>query len=565
MLRPCSKTNGSPIPRLLVIGLDGAGLDLVDELIGRDALPNIKKLLAESAVSPSRSTVPATTLPAWTTFLTGASPSTHGVPDFTVRHGYRVRFVGGASRRCSTWLGHVEARGLTVGAAWFPATYPPERLAGYQISGWDSPVTAAGDRSFVYPPSLYDELCREFGDEILRFEAIDEFARGDDFYERAARRLPQSIRRKAEMASFLLRHRPVDVALFYFGETDTAAHHFWAFHDERSPRRPEHVPAERADVLFSVYRAVDNAVGELVRTVGPQTSVALVSDHGSAGASDWALHINNALCSAGLLAKRRRTVDARWLRGTATSLVPPSLRRSLFRLAGGLAPSWVESQVRFGDIDWSRTQAFSEELGYAPAVWFNQLGREPQGIVRASDRERVAARVTQCLLALRDEGGRRLVRHVVPRQELHRGPLAHLFPDLWIELEPLDGYTPVCLPSSTGKGLTVRRLAEDEKLGRKGRSMPGCHSPLGLFCLRAPSAAPGRFPAIDLQDAAPTLVSALGLPLASWFEGEPRFGLGGFRQGRTETNAETPPGSVYTPDEERVVANRLRRLGYLDE
>ncbi|MBW2277575.1 MAG: hypothetical protein JRF63_08795, partial [Deltaproteobacteria bacterium] len=53
--------------------------------------------------------------------------------------------------------------------------------------------------------------------------------------------LQRHIARRAEMASWLLHEHPVDVAAFYFGEADTAAHHFWAFHDPASPRRPAEV------------------------------------------------------------------------------------------------------------------------------------------------------------------------------------------------------------------------------------------------------------------------------------------------------------------------------------
>jgi predicted AlkP superfamily phosphohydrolase/phosphomutase len=229
-----------------------------------------------------------------------------------------------------------------------------------------------------------------------------------------------------------------------------------------------------------------------------------------------------------------------------------------------LLPGLVESHIRLGNIDWSRTRAFSEELGYAPSVWFNQLGREPRGVVRARDRRFVADEVRSCLVGLRDDQGRRLVHDVIPREELHRGPLANLLPDLWIELETLDGYEPVCLPSSTSNGQVVRRLLEQERLGRKGRSLPGCHSPYGLFALRAEGVCPGRRDDMGLEDAAPTLVRALGLPRAPWFEGSAVFDLGDLSaQGPAPVSLPRP--SPYAPDEERAIAGRLRRLGYLEE
>ena len=80
-----------PKPQVLIIGLDGVGLDLLADLRARGAsLPHLSRLMARGASGPLRSTSPPMTLPAWTTFMTGAAPSSHGVVDFTMRKGYRV-------------------------------------------------------------------------------------------------------------------------------------------------------------------------------------------------------------------------------------------------------------------------------------------------------------------------------------------------------------------------------------------------------------------------------------------------------------------------------------------
>jgi predicted AlkP superfamily phosphohydrolase/phosphomutase len=364
-------------PRLLILGLDGADPDLVERFAAEGACPNLARLIDRGAWGPLESTVPPTSPVAWNSFLTGATPSNHGVPDFTVRQGYGVRFTGAGDRRLPTLFAHLERHDLTVGAAWFPATHPPDPLRGWQISGWDSPVTARGDASFVHPPELHRELTDRFGRDHLSFDAVDEFRDDDAWYEAALESLCRRAERRAEMAAWLLDERPVDVAAFYFGETDTAAHHFWAFHDPGSPRRPARVEPWQESALEQVYHAVDEAVGRIASAVDERCAVVVLSDHGSAGASDLALHLNRVLERAGLLAYHRRpfALDPGLLRGAAPSLVPARLRRGLFRLAGGLLPRAVESRVRFFGIDWSRTTAFSEELTYAPSIWLTQLGR----------------------------------------------------------------------------------------------------------------------------------------------------------------------------------------------
>ncbi len=561
-------------PSILILGLDGVGPELVRRFREEGILPNISELIERGTWGSLRSTTPPTTLPAWTSFMTGAAPSTHGVPDFTIREGYRVRFVGGSSRAVPTVFHHLEKNGLTCGVAWFPATYPPEPLRGYQIAGWDSPVTSTGDTSFVHPDELHRGLQRRFGGDHLSFDAIDEFSDDESWYQRTAEKLPLRVHRRAEMALWLLEHHPVDVAAFYFGEADTAAHHFWAFHDESSPRRPSHVDPRLGNAIRDVYAALDRAVGKLVQAAGPETAVVVLSDHGSGGASDVVLHINRMLERVGLLAflprRRRFAFEGRWLRGVAPSLVPKSLRRRLFTFADGLAPSLVESAIRFGGIDWLHSQfGFSqtEELTYAPSIWINQRGREPKGQVGRHEREEVCREVERAARDVLAPDGEPVVKRVIRRDDLHRGPYSHIFPDVVLELHPVDGHLPVCLPSAGRAGDVVTRLEGTELLGRKGRSLPGCHTPDGVLIVVGEGARAGGSTTARLEDVAPVVSALAGTPGAPWFEGSPLHGL---PHGAAHPEGEAPGSRAdraetsYTPDEERAIAERLRLLGYLE-
>jgi predicted AlkP superfamily phosphohydrolase/phosphomutase len=549
--------------KLLIIGLDGAGPDLVARFAAEGRMPNLRALAARGASLPLRSTSPATTFPAWTSLLTGAPPSFHGVPDFTIRRGYRVRFVGAADRALPTVLSHLERLGIATGAAWFPVTYPPEPLSGFSISGWDSPVTSRGDATFVHPPALHRELCDRFGGAHLDFAAFDEF----DLRpapEEQLRALVRATRRRAEVARWLVERRQVDVAAFHFGATDTAAHHLWAFHDPSSPRRPDAVPPALERGLADVYAAADEAVGLLVDAAGAQAAVLVVSDHGSRGASDVTLHINRALERAGLLAFAPEAPAATALgrlRSAGVAATPRAIRRRLFRFAGGAAPSLAESALRFGGIDWGRTRAFSEELAYAPSIWFNQLGREPRGIVRFRDRAALARDVEAALAAAATESGEPLVARVVPREEAHLGPRRAIFPDLAIALSDLRGYAPVCLPSR-GPGPIVSRLAAGELLGRKGRSMPGCHAPDGILIAAGGNVPPP--PAAPLiEEVAPLICRTLGVPPAPWFARRDAARADAAEGGPRDSRTARDRG--YTLAEQRAVAARLQRLGYLEE
>ena len=208
--------------RSLVLGFDGADLELVFAL-GKQRLPNLFALMERGAFAHQLSVQPPATLPNWTTFLTGVDPGTHGVFDFTTRHGYGVQFSAGTVREAPTFLARLDKLGLACCAVGFPATWPPERLEhGVFISGWDAPVSFEADRSFVWPTSLYDTLTRRFGP--LRFDEVDQF-RADEpgWHARLGVKLADKVTRRAELAQFLLASRRWDVFAFYFGESDTAS------------------------------------------------------------------------------------------------------------------------------------------------------------------------------------------------------------------------------------------------------------------------------------------------------------------------------------------------------
>src|SRR5262252_521423 len=132
---------------LLVIGLDGATLDLVRPWVAAGRLPVLASLMARGAWAPLRSTIPAATFPAWSSLVTGVNPGRHGVFDFTERvpGTYRVRFVNGSHRRVPALWSHLAACGKRVVVLTVPATYPPEPVPGVMVSGFDSPLTTAID------------------------------------------------------------------------------------------------------------------------------------------------------------------------------------------------------------------------------------------------------------------------------------------------------------------------------------------------------------------------------------------------------------------------------------
>jgi len=570
--------------RALIVGLDGFDLGLVQDF-GPASLPNLHALMARGVFAALESVQPPATLPNWTTFLTGVDPARHGVFDFTTRQGYQVRFTAGTAREVPTVFRQLDQLGLRCACLSFPATWPPEELEhGVFVSGWDAPVAFEADRSFMWPRSLYDETVQRFG--APTFDDVDEFnADEPGWVDRLPAALERRVTRKTEWARWLLDRQDWDVFAVYFGESDTASHYLWAHHDPGSPRRPASVPTEQRRGLRRVYVALDEAVGSLLKAAGgDETELTVLSDHGSGGSSDKVLYLNRLLAERGLLRfGKQRGRGGAGLKEIALRRFPPRLRQQLFRFGNAWLPSRLESNVRFGAIDMRNTVAFSDELNYFPGIYLNIAGREPQGIVPPKQKHETVLRVRAALLDTRDPwSGKPVFRDVVPREELFEGPHLDRAPDLLLDLHLDDGYSYNLMPSSppprqsrvwasaapwrhsrsTGP---FRKLADTEKLGKKGRSLPGSHRSHGFMTIAGPSVRPAGQLDAHIADLTATLLSRLGLSVPSSFKG--RVLWDALRDEQNASAIALPEAGQVTSRTTRnqgLVESRLRALGYIE-
>ena len=523
---------------MLIIGLDGADPALAARWMEEGTLPNLRALAKAGALLPLRSTMPPATFPAWTTCATGVNPGRHGVFDFTDMPpgGYALRFVNRTFRRVHAVWNALSDAGARVGVLGVPGTYPPERVNGFMVSGFDSPVATSIDRSFVEPPEYHDDV------RGWRFADFQEHRTGPGWHERARALLLAKIADKEAAALRLLRREPWDFFMAVFGETDTASHHFWRFQDPNSPRH-QAVPA-LANTIREVYARLDATVGRMVEASGAE-HVLVVSDHGFTGAGTGVIHLNNFLAERGLLRFSGGGRSA--LKALALRFAPERARGALFRRFTGLAAS-AESRSRFGGIDWSATRAYSEELDYFPSIRINLAGREPQGTVRPEDYD---AFVADLCAALESWGP---VARALPRAAVYDGPHVDRAPDILIEPANENGYRHACLRARGGP--SFRRMDPVEYVGGKERGMNGVHRSPGLLVSNTPVTKPSP----GLEDIAPTALAALGAA-GPPMEGRPLWGA---PSGNIAPSGPMAPEESMSPAEEAEMAARLRALGYLE-
>src|SRR5581483_1913845 len=149
------------IKRAVIVGFDGMDPDLADRFIKEGRLPNLARLGAEGTFKKLRTTCPAISPVAWSTFMTGVNPGKHNIYDFLGRdlNSY-LPFLSSAEIRSpkrslkigkyTIPLGKPQIKGMRHGTPFWhwlgkagifcsvirvPVTFPPEKFPGVLLSG----------------------------------------------------------------------------------------------------------------------------------------------------------------------------------------------------------------------------------------------------------------------------------------------------------------------------------------------------------------------------------------------------------------------------------------------
>jgi len=567
--------------RLVVVGLDGATFDLIRPWAAAGKLPTLARLLAEGSHAPLRSVLHPFTAQAWSSMVTGANAGKHRIFDFWERDfgSYGFRLTNASFRALPALWTLLSRAGRRVIVVSVPMTYPPEPVNGVLISGWDTPGPGA---AFTYPPALKAELAALAGQPYVIVP--------DDWKYSVAQRgdlvlaeLLREIDVRTAVVSRLMAREPWDLCFFVISALDGASHFLWKYHD---PSHPLYDAAATAryfaeDPLLQVYQRADQRLGELLDTLPADARVLVVSDHGEGPLGDVEVHLNLWLARHGLLTLRRpgsqRTLleaGRRWAAGLVNWGKQLLYGRVSFGTLARLRRLWpdrlrvvLSEESFFPGVDWSRTQAYSEEV--RGNVWVNLAGRDPHGIVApGAAYEAVPDQIIAGLEELADPAtGRRLVKKVWRREELFSGPYVERLPDLLVEAEYPDLFRP---RGAWGGPEPVRHLTIEEMQRRR---ITGCHRSAGIFLARGAGIRAGAaLPAVESTDIAPAALYLLGEPLPPWVDGrvlteilEPAAAetIARASDGRPAPAATDAETFEYDEEEARLVAARLKGLGYL--
>lgn len=550
------------IPRVLVIGIDGATPQLVEPWAAAGELPALSRLMREGAYGPLQAWPSMNSAAAWTSLVTGCNPAKHGIYDFGDIRPWREqrwRLVTGADRRRDPFWRYLNAAGQKVGLVNVPISYPADPATEFALAGLDAPdVSSPG---FAHPPSLIDELLKQGID--YRIDLPNPIVPGTEIPQRLPLPVQQMIEARARAVLYWMATLQWDVLMVVFVAADRIQHFLWP--DADAPfQSDDWVPVR------DVYQRLDSFVGDALEVAGADTTVLVVSDHGAGTYHPTTHCLNQLFAELGLLRYHHgamqwggRLLERLLLYGRRT--VPRRFRTPLSRTFPGIRQRAM-SQHLYAGIDWPQTQAFAAPFGQ---VFVNLRGREPAGIVPAEDYEAVRGRVREILLSLTDaEGGRPMAQAVHLREDLLAGPYLEQAADLLVEWDEELLGQPLCYRAA-GKSVVVRM----PQWANTGSSWRGSHRSRGVLIAWGPHIRPGSTVlGATLYDVAPTILHLRGQPIPSdvdgvvlvdiftneWLQRHPIQWRGPAGEGATASRWDVDA------DEERMVEARLRTLGYID-
>ncbi len=461
--------NNGAKSRVAMIGIDAAELSFIEA--SPSSFPNLSRALKRGVARRLRSTAGELAGSVWPTFYTGAPPGEHGVYHHLQwdAQAMRLRRVSADWLYCEPFWYELERRGHRVIAMDIPMSFPSRLSRGVEVINWGShdqlgPFT-------TQPRELKGEIRRRVGAHPMGYEIPVNKTRGE--LSRIRDNLVAGARIKGDLARWLLGAHEWDFSVVVFGECHRGGHILWPEDASEEAIIPQ-------NALLDVYRAVDEAVGQLLDALPSQTMVIIFSLHGM-GLNNSQEHFVPRIMDR--VNRRFRAdqseTDAPAAQGQRSVMrmlrekVPARLQNAIAQAVPVALRDMVVNRATTSGYDWARTPGLAVLADLNGYLRFNLRGREKLGSVDAG-----SERFAQYVDGLRDcfrgfrlaESGEPLVKDLLFANHDFAGKRSHHLPDVVVTWS---GAAPTDRISSTDAGEIVAELAT-------GRS--GNHRPDG-FCI----------------------------------------------------------------------------------
>jgi predicted AlkP superfamily phosphohydrolase/phosphomutase len=177
--------------KVIVIGLDGLEPSIVEAMLGRGELPHFARIRDAGAYARLKTTYPAQTPVAWSSFATGTNPGGHGIFDFVSRdprtyqpdlalsrfappkNAFSPPRVVNNRQGVPFWQLLTQA-GIPSTILRCPCTFPPDPVTGHMLAGVGVPDLRGGQGTGTFYSQDKSVAAKE-SEQVVHLPAADEF------------------------------------------------------------------------------------------------------------------------------------------------------------------------------------------------------------------------------------------------------------------------------------------------------------------------------------------------------------------------------------------------------
>jgi predicted AlkP superfamily phosphohydrolase/phosphomutase len=461
--------------KVMVIGLDCGAPELVFDKY-KDELPTLRRLYSNGLYGDLESCIPAITVPAWASMMSSKDPGTLGIygfrnrSDYTYDNMYVANSTAVKEPRLWDILGEAGKQVVLVGV---PQTFPAKPVNGVCVTCFLTPTLESG---FTYPAALAEKLLSlapRYQVDVKNFRTPDK--------EWLLQQIWDMTEMRFEVLNYLMETQPWDYFMWVEMGVDRIHHGMWSYMD---PAHRKYEPGNKYEhSIREYYKLIDAQLARMLDKIDDNTVVLVVSDHGGKK-MDGGICINEWLWRNGYLAFKEDPVEQFDADG----------RRILTPFAKL-------------EVDWSKTRAWGDG-GYYGRVFLNVEGREPEGIVKREDYERLRDELIEHFKAIPGPDGEDIGTQVFKPQEVYR-KVRNVAPDLIVYWGNLNWRS----VGSLGHG-GIYTFENDTGPDEAN------HAQNGMFILYDPrSSEKKQVTGRQLMDVAPTLLELMGLPVPPDMQG----------------------------------------------
>jgi predicted AlkP superfamily phosphohydrolase/phosphomutase len=510
--------NGKTRNRVIVIGLDGATLDLIYPGVKEGKLPTFEKIMKNGAHGKLRTIIPPHSGPAWSSFMTGKNPGKHNVFDFMrqKKGTYNLEPVSSNEIRADTIWDILSKNDKKVVVVNVPVTYPPKKVNGIMVTGMLTPPNA---KQFTYPDEFREELKTAvenyiiFPQEVFSKENVDTYRKC----------LHDTIEKREKLLFHLIKNKEWDFFMFVFMETDIIQHGMFSTLDEKHPQYDKDFAEKNKAQILNVYQKMDkilkNILDYIDKNINENTYLIIMSDHGAGPLYNF-FNVNNFLVDEGLIKFKKNVSTKLKLFMFKTGFTVKILYKLFLRLRIGYLRHKLGQRgtvyqtlrklfLSLDNIDWENTKAYCR--GSFGQININLKNRESQGIIPPGvEYEQLRDEIIGLLKDVKNPyTGEKIIGEIYKKEELYSGDYLKKSPDI------------IFLP----KVLTTIPFAHFEfgsnNILERAYGTTGSHRMDGVVFIYGDGIKKSKeIKGAKLIDLAPTILSMLNSPIPTDMDGQ---------------------------------------------